>query len=293
MSGRISWGDPNIGKGRAMIWMRRGTTAFAGLLLVAIAILFGGSGLIMRRAIAAELPSIRAATDPASIAEGTRLAGILGCTRCHGGSGQGRVLENVPYLGQIIAPSLPQIAARATDGQLARAIRNGVGIDARPLFLMPSDAFNRLSNDDVARLMGWMRSLPTTAFDIVGTTPVGVRGRFAILTGRLPDSVALAEAQPTRRPADSGRYFVQVSCEACHAARQDRTSAVDGSRAPALARGVASYDSIALRALLRTGLGHGDRVLPTMTQASQAGLGALSDGEIEAIRASVAGMDRR
>jgi cytochrome c553 len=276
-----------------MIWMRRGITALAGLLLVAIAVLFGGSGLVMRRAVDAELPSIQAATDPASIAEGTRLAGILGCTRCHGGSGQGRVLENVPYLGQIIAPSLPQIAARATDGQLARAVRNGVGIDARPLFLMPSDAFNHLSNDDVARLMGWMRSLPTTAFDIVGTTPVGVRGRFAILTGRLPDSVAPAENQPARRPADVGRYFTQISCQACHALGQNRTSAVDGSTAPALARGIASYDSLALRALLRTGKGHGGRALPTMAQASRAGLGALSDGEIEAIRTSIAAMGGR
>ncbi len=217
-----------------MKWMRRGITALAAVLLVALAGLYGGSALVMRREIAANLPSIKASGDPARIDEGMRLASILGCTRCHGDRAQGQVMQDVPYLGQIIAPALSQVAARATDGQLARAIRNGVGIDARPLFIMPTKALNRLSDEDLSRLMGWIRTLPMTAFDIVGTTPVGVRGRFAILSGRLPDSVDQTAGQPARRPADVGAYFALVSCGQCHAVDRDRPAAAGTPTVPAL-----------------------------------------------------------
>ncbi len=272
-----------------MSWVRRAITALVGFTLLALAILYGGSGLLMRRDVDASLPPIKAASDPAGISEGARLAAVEGCTRCHGDRAQGQVITGLPHIGRIVAPSLPQVAAQATDGQIARAIRNGVGIDARPLFIMPSDAFNHLSNDDVARLIGWIRSMPTSAFDVVGTTAVGVRGRVAILTGSLPDSVTLAGGQPRQRPADAGRYFAQVSCGQCHALDHDRMTAAGSPAAPALARVAAAYDPVGLRTLLRTGVASGGRMAPTMRRASEAGLRMLSDAEIDAIRAYAVG----
>ncbi len=272
-----------------MSWVRRGLTSVILVIVLALAILFGGSALVMRRSVDADLPRIKALEDPVNIAEGARLAGIMGCTSCHGPMARGRLLDDVPGLGQIIAPSLPQVAAQATDEQIARAIRNGVGIDARPMFIMPSGAFNRLSNDDVARLIGWIRSLRTTAFDVVGRTPVGVRGRFAILTRQLPDSVALAGGQPLHRPADIGRYLAQASCGQCHALDKDQAVG-KGQVAPALTRATAGYDSPALVALLRTGRATGNRAAPMMGEASPSGLGQLSDAEIGAIAAYLKAM---
>ena len=265
-----------------MSWVRRGITSLILVIVLALAILFGGSALVMRRSVDAELPRIKALTDPANIIEGARLSGIMGCTSCHGPMVRGRLLTGVPWLGQIVAPSLPEVAAQATDEQIARAIRNGVGIDARPMFIMPSDAFNHLSDDDVARLIGWIRSLPTTAFDVVGRTPVGVRGRFAILTRQLPDSVTLVRDQSPHRPADIGRYLAQTSCGQCHALDQDRKLGV-GDVAPALARAGTGYDAPALAVLLRTGKAKGNRAAPMMGAASAGGLGQLSDAEIGAI----------
>ncbi len=262
-----------------MSWVRRAITVLFGFVLVAAAILYGGSALVMRRDVNAALPRITASTDPAGIAEGARLAAVMGCTRCHGDNGQGRIMTDVPALGQIIAPSLAQVAARSTDGQLARAIRNGVGIDARPLYIMPS--YSDLSDEDVSRLMGWISILPTSAFDVVGNTPVGLRGRFAILTARLPDSVDLRTGQPARRPADVGPYLAQAACGQCHGAGDD------------LARSASTYDAAALRTLLRTGKGKGNRALPVMTQASKTGLGLLTDAEIDAISAHLTGRAKR
>jgi cytochrome c553 len=239
----------------------------------------------MQRDVDAALPAIKAATDPAAILEGGRLAAVTGCVRCHGDTGQGRTLDGVPFLGQIIAPSLSRVAAESTDGQMARAIRNGVGIDAWPLFIMPGHALSGLSDDDTARLIGWVRTLPTSAFDVIGSTSVGMQGRFAILTGSLPDSIDLAGGQPRHRPTDLGRYFARLSCMQCHALNRDETTGAGMRAAPGLVRAVRAYDLAGLRALLRSGMGRNGRALPGMTEASRAGMGQLTDMEIDAIRA--------
>lgn len=268
-----------------MRWVRRGATTLVGLIVLVLAILFGGSALLISRDVDAALPAIKATTDPAGIAEGERLAAITGCTRCHGNQGQGRVLAGVPFIGHIVAPSLPRIAAEATDGQLARAVRNGVGIDARPLFIMPSHALNQLSSDDTARLIGWIRTLPTSAFDVIGSTAVGVQGRFAILTGQLPDSVDLSQGRSKARPADIGGYFAQLSCTQCHALGHDEMTGAGRVMAPALVRAAQAYDVAGFRALLRTGRGRGGRTLPVMAEANRSGMAQLSDTEIDAIHA--------
>jgi mono/diheme cytochrome c family protein len=195
------------------------------------------------------------------------------------------VLSGLPYIGHIVAPSLPRVAAEATDGQMARAIRNGVGIDARPMFIMPSRALNQLSSDDTARLVGWIRTLPTSAFDVMGSTAVGVQGRFAILTGQLPESVDLSKGRYKARPADIGGYFAQISCMQCHALGQDQTMGTGGTAAPALALAVQAYDAAGFLTLLRTGKGRSGQPLPVMAEASRSGMAQLSDTEIDAIRA--------
>jgi mono/diheme cytochrome c family protein len=255
------------------------------LVALVLAILFGGSAVLISRDVDVALPAIKATTDPAGIAEGARLAAITGCTRCHGDQGQGSMLAGVPYIGHIIAPSLPRVASDATDGQMARALRNGVGINARPLYVMPSHALNQLSNDDTARLIGWIRTLPTSAFDVMGSTAVGVRGRFAILTGGLPDSVDVAQGQPKVRPAYIGRYFVQLSCAQCHSLDHDDTTAAGREPAPALGRAASVYDVTGFRAMLRTGKGRGGQQLPVMAEASVSGMAQLSDTEMDAIHA--------
>lgn len=273
-----------------MRWVRRGITTLVGLIALAFAILYGGSAMLMQRAVDVALPRVKASTEPAAIAEGGRLAALTGCSRCHGVQAQGKIMSNVPYIGHIVAPSLPQVAAQATDGQLARAIRLGVGIDARPLYIMPSHSYNALADDDLSRIIGWIRTLPTSAFDVVGSTPVGVRGRFAILTGLLPDSVDPRKDQAKVRPLDIGRYFTALSCGQCHTLN-GTGEAHDGlATAPPLTVAIRSYDSAALRALLRTGQGRGARRLTTMADASRAGLAQMSDGEIDAVHAYLAGL---
>lgn len=271
--------------GKRMVWVRRVVIAIILLGLLAAAILYAGSEMLIRRRIAADLPRIQAATSPADIAEGARLARIEGCLDCHGKDARGRVIFDQPQIARIMAPALARVAETASDEQIARAIRNGIGTDARPLFVMPTQALNRLSDQDVARLIGWMRTIPTTGFDKVDAKQVGPLGRIGLLIGQFQSSVNQAGGQPRHRPADTGRYLVETVCMECHLVDKPRIEAGTGTVAPPLAQVVAAYDPAALRTLLRTGKAAGNRELGLMSQISRGGLYALTDPEIDAIQA--------
>jgi cytochrome c553 len=270
-----------------MIWVRRGVRIIVFLILLTFAIIYGGTALLLGRSVNADLPAIAAATDPAEIAEGARMSHILGCQSCHGAGATGRFLRDDIAIGRIAAPSLARIAQGATDGQLARAIRHGVGTDSRGLYGMPTEALNALSDQDVARLIGWMRALPLSMKDLINKSELGPLGRIAILTGRLPSSIRLEGGQQRTRPQELGRYLAAVSCGQCHAADQDRPVGLDDQVAPALAPLAAAHDATGFKALLRGSGIKAHRPLPMTNPAAREGLHALSDAEIAAVQAAL------
>lgn len=268
-----------------MKWLRRGIVMLVGLALLGVVVVYGGSELMLRRVVPMPLPAIKAATNPADIIEGARLARFESCTDCHGKQAQGQVMFDDPLIARITAPSLARVAANATDAQLARAIRHGVGIDARPLFVMPTKGLNHLSDDDLARLIAWMRTLPMSPFDKLGALEPGPLGRLGILTGQLVSAVTPAGGQPARRPADIGRYLAHSVCMECHDLDRERKEQGTNIVAPPLVAMTASYEPAALRTLLRTGKAAGNRELLLMSDVARKGLFALSDAEIGAIHA--------
>ena len=74
----------------------------------------------------------------AQSADAPRQLRVLGCISCHGEGLRGDLLFDEPGVATIHSPNLTLIAAGATDQQLARALRQGIGTDGRPLFAMPS-----------------------------------------------------------------------------------------------------------------------------------------------------------
>ena len=96
----------------------------------------------------------------AQLADGPRQLKILGCASCHGKELRGGLLFSEPNVAELHSPNLTLIAAKASDQQLARAIRQGIGTDGRPLFGMPSAQYARLSDAEVAALIAAIRALP-------------------------------------------------------------------------------------------------------------------------------------
>ncbi|MEP7357559.1 MAG: cytochrome c, partial [Anaerolineales bacterium] len=111
--------------------------------------------------------SLRVAGTPEQIARGQQLAHI--CAECHSPNldlpltGVNFAVKfGLPPVGTFYAPNLtPAGSIRDwTDGEVIRAIREGVHQNGRSLLVMPSQIFRNMSDDDVQALVAYLRSQP-------------------------------------------------------------------------------------------------------------------------------------
>jgi len=137
-------------------------------------------------------PNARPLTDskfestPQRLERGKYLAG--GCMYCHsqhdwnapgapilaGMEGAGEVEPYSDLPGKIVAPNLTPDketgAGNWTDDMFARAIREGIGHDGRALFpIMPYLNFRELSDEDLASIVVYIRSLPPVHHELPKT----------------------------------------------------------------------------------------------------------------------------
>src|SRR5262249_22359481 len=122
--------------------------------------------------------------------------------------------------GRVVAPNLtPEAetgAGKWTDDQLARAIREGVGHDGRALFpLMPYRRFRSMSDEDLASVVVYLRSLPPV-HNQLPTTEIIFPVKYLIRDAPQPLEGAVNSPNPSDRLA-YGKYLVTISgCEDCH-----------------------------------------------------------------------------
>jgi mono/diheme cytochrome c family protein len=175
-----------------------------------------------------------------------------------------------PLLGRVASINLTRGKGgkgdSLTDGQIVTAIRHGVGGDGRPLFIMPSDMYQHVSDDDVAAIVAYVRSVSP----INRTQPVsrlGPLGRVLLAVGKLNgiqtafdiDHTAKRRVAPTAGPtAEYGNYLVTVSgCRLCHGPTLSG-GVIEGPPSPVPAAnitpaGLKAYDEASFFRALREG----------------------------------------
>jgi cytochrome c553 len=234
-------------------------------------------------AVPEQLPAINAA----QLAEGGRQARILGCHSCHGEGLTGRMMFEAPNVVRVWAPNLVELAARASDQQLAQGIRQGIGHDGRALYFMPSALYSRLNEAEVAALIAHVRSLPQGG-ERLSNNEWGPIGRFILATGGIPAQRDLIEQYRIRTPFDAGpataagRRLVSIQCADCHAPDLRGGEPVPGVHSPGLSI-AAAYTRDQFRVLMRTGRPPGGRELRMMTEAALNDLRYYTDAEIDQI----------
>jgi len=172
--------------------------------------------------------AIQVAGNPAQIARGQQLANT--CSSCHS-AGNGLPLSGTnfaskfdfPPLGTLYAPNLtPSGDIKGwSDGEIIRAIREGVDDTGRSLLIMPSDNFRNLSDDDVQALVAYLRSQPSTGgpspenhFNILGAIFMNLSD---FRTAQQPAGSVTA---PQTGTVEYGKYLVDViGCRSCHGAQ--------------------------------------------------------------------------
>jgi cytochrome c553 len=239
-----------------------------------------------------------AAPDAAQRADAGRQARIQGCTHCHGEQLEGRMMFDGQPFATVWAPNLSELAGRTSDQQLARAIRQGIGADGRALFIMPSDQYSRLSDEEVAALIAFIRATPRRG----GPTPPirwGPIGRFALAMGQMPPIMTRIEDYGIREPYDTGpgeaagRRLAANTCSACHGPDlSGQPSPEGGPPAPDLAI-AGAYDLAQFRMLMRTGVPPGGRDLGLMKEVAVHSLSHFNAEEVGQLHAYLAARAER
>lgn len=159
---------------------------------------------------------------------------LAGCVDCHSehdpnnpdhpvlsnmqGAGELMFLDGLP--GRIVVPNItPDLETGAggwTDDQLARAIREGIGHDGRALFpIMPYEHYKAMSDEDLASVIVYMRSLPTVHHELPKTEII-----FPVkyLIRSVPEPVDGPVSAPDRsNQLLWGAYVVNLAgCLDCH-----------------------------------------------------------------------------
>jgi mono/diheme cytochrome c family protein len=173
------------------------------------------------------LATIHVTGTQAQIVRGEQLAHA--CMSCHSPgndlppSGSNFVEKfGMPPMGTLYAPSLTPSGDIQdwSDGELIRAIREGVHKNGRSLLLMPSGNFRNLSDEDVQALVAYIRSQSASG----GPTPnnqLCVLGAFFMNLSdfRTAQQPAGRVTAPKTGTSGYGKYLVDViGCQACHGA---------------------------------------------------------------------------
>jgi cytochrome c553 len=226
-----------------------------------------------------------AATRIIEIAEGKRLAHVVGCTHCHGETLTGQATLDIPNVVRFVAPNVTVAAQKYSDAQLATLIRRGVRHDGTGTLFMPSEMMVHLSDADLARIIAFVRSVPS-AEGTTEQTDLRLIGRMIIAMGDFRTgpvrTAGIASADiavdPTD-PASRGRYLVMNACSECHG--QDLAGREE-AHSPSLAV-VKGYSREDFARLMREGTALGGRRTELMSPTAVARFAALTPDEVSAM----------
>ena len=225
-------------------WQRWSAGGLAGLSATVAALLAGLSisGLWRVHTRTAPVPDVKITATATQIQRGQAIVDSF-CSACHsktgrltGGRDMGRDLS-VP-IGSFVSSNLTPAGQLRhwSDGEIFRAIRNGIDADGRWLVIMSYTNAGKMSDEDIESLIAYLRSQPAA-----GAATANPPDEFSVLglvmlgSGLLPTGkpvftgvVTAARKAPT---AEYGEYISRYQdCRECHGA--DLNGGKPGQMAP-------------------------------------------------------------
>jgi mono/diheme cytochrome c family protein len=272
------------------------TFVFAGALLVAAVGFYRLNFPPHRYPVTA----VTVARTTEQVARGERFAAL--CPLCHSPNGKAPLVgqnfgKDGPPVGTIYASNLTPAGEINdwSDGEVIRAIREGVHKSGRPLVIMPSEVFHNLSDTDVQAIVAYLRSQPAvqpstppTKLNIVAALFIGA-GVFHT-SAQVPITQSIV-APTEGASADYGKYLVSIlGCRLCHGENlAGRRPGGGGPPAPNLTLIVPRWTEEEFIRTLRTGV---DPYRHTLTTGMpwQAVSAFAGDDDLRAIHAYLHGL---
>ena len=243
----------------------------------------------------APIPAVKIAGTPEQIARGQHLANSF-CASCHsttnelpltGGLDLGKDFQ-MP-LGTFVSANLTPAGPLKdwSDGEIFRAIRNGIDRDGNVLFAMSGARGRHLSDADIEAVIAYLRSQPAVVNDT--PMPLDQYSPLALIlvgAGVIPEGeppITQAIAMPAKSAtAEFGAYILSYQdCVLCHGT--DLTGGEPGQLAPvgpslAVVKGWTQEQFIAT---LRTGVDPSGHALNNQLMPWQ-NIGRMDDDELAA-----------
>jgi len=237
---RRSWQTKNI-------FSKWGGSILSGLLsvLIGFASIVAVVGLVKAYSPrTAPVPDLKVAGTPEQIERGEHIANAF-CTSCHSVSkelplsGGVDLGEDFPIpLGSFVSSNLTPAGPLKdwSDGEIFRAIRNGVDRDGRWLFVMSNFRGRNLSDEDLQALIAYLRSQPAVTTEIVEPPDQpSLLGFIMLGAGMLPAGqppITDVITAPAKGPTvEYGEYILSYQdCRDCHG--ENLLGGVEGQLAP-------------------------------------------------------------
>jgi mono/diheme cytochrome c family protein len=202
--------------------MKRLLWGLAGLGAVTAALV--GTALTLSERKAARIVPVQAkalpyVVDAAALQRGRYLYATRGCVDCHGADGAGREFVNDGRGLRLAGPNITVagVTRGYTEVDWVRTLRHGVRPDGRPVRVMPSEDYARLTDADLAALIAHVRALPAVAGGMQAVVELPWVARVAHGLGQIPDAVErIAALGPAPDgPMHPGAYAANM-CIGCH-----------------------------------------------------------------------------
>lgn len=223
--------------------LKKALLALTALLALAVSSFAGFA--FLARPLSRPPQQVTAVATPERLARGEYLA--QGCLDCHSKrdftryagpivpplGAQGECFDRgVSVPGVVCAPNLTPDKETGlgswTDGEILRAMREGVSRDGRPLFpLMPYGELKNLSDDDALAIVAYLRTLPPVTYKAPAPQldfPLPLVIRF------LPQPLDGPVNAPARTDtAAYGRYLANATgCVFCHTTANEKMEPIPG-----------------------------------------------------------------
>lgn len=178
---------------------------------------------------------IKADTSPRGIARGRYLVqNVMGCADCHAEKGHEDVLSGLSYpiqqgpisgvfSGSNLTPDVETGLGAWTDGEIARAIREGLDRDNTELIVMPAQNYREMSDEDIASVVGYLRSLTPVRNEVRPFTMNALAKTlwaFGLFGPRMSQQpILFRQDSPEIGTRAYGAYLVAIGgCRDCHGA---------------------------------------------------------------------------
>lgn len=174
--------------------------------------------------------NLKAQTTPEQTARISRWVNL--CAGCHSTGGKPPLDgskdnffsgPDAPPFGVVQPPNLTPAGPLKdwTDGEIVRAIREGIHKNGRPLIIMPAEVFHNMSDADVQALVAYLRSQPPVNHD-TGETNLTLPAAILVATGaplltNQPPITQPIVSPPAGVTVEYGTYLVNImGCRSCH-----------------------------------------------------------------------------